>query len=92
MEYFYDHETDTLSLILADFAAYRSCEDVAPGLTLYCDAGSRPLAIEIRGARALVGVHGLNSFEAGTISSQDLSKRMSDSVHGRAVLRALSDI
>lgn len=92
MEYFYDHETDTLSVTLGDFGSYHSSDEVAPGVIVHSDTNRRALAVEIRGARLVIGVQGLSSFETSTISADDFSSRMSNSLHGRAVLRALQSV
>lgn len=89
MEYFYDHETDVLSVTIAAFDGYESSEEVAPGVLVHTDGKRRALAIEIRAAKTAVGVRGLQSFEPKKISGAELSEMMGNSANGRAVLRAL---
>lgn len=91
MDYFYDHQTDQLSLTLGDFAHYKGSEEVAPGVVVHIDERRRALGVEIRDAKAIVGVRGLLSFESGTMTADELSQRMQDSVNGRVVLRAIFD-
>jgi hypothetical protein len=88
-EYFYDHQTDQLSITLGDFAEYRGSEEVAPGVIVHIDALRRALGVEIREAKAIVGLKGLQSFESGTMTAAELSQRMQDTVNGRVVLRAI---
>jgi len=90
VEYFYDHQTDQLSIMLGDFARYDSSEEVAPGVIVHTDERRCALGVEIRDAKAIIGVKGLESFESGTMSSDELSRRMQDSVNGRVVLRAIN--
>ena len=90
LEYFYDHQTDKLSITLGDVSLYDNSQDVAPGVVLHIDARHRPLAVEIANAKLIVGVRGLQSFEAGTISPDELSERMQATVNGRIVLRAMA--
>lgn len=89
VEYFYDHQTDQLSITLGDFARYDGSEEVAPGVTLHIDDRRRALGVEIRDAKAIIGLKGLQSFEAGMMSPDELSQRMQNSVNGRVVLRAI---
>lgn len=89
MEYFYDHETDSLSITVGDFERYDGSEEVAPGVILHSDARHRPIGVEIRKAKAIITVRGLLSFEAHRISTAELAQRMLDSVSGRVVMRAL---
>ena len=89
VEYFYDHQTDQLSITLGDFARYDGSEEVAPGVIVHTDERRCALGVEIRDAKAMVGVKGLESFESGTMSSEELSQRMQGSVNGRVVLRAI---
>ena len=89
MEYFYDHETDTMSITLGDLAHYDGSEEVAPGVVVHSDVRRRALAVEIRAAKTIVGVKGLSTFEARAITSAELSERMQGSANGRAILRAL---
>jgi hypothetical protein len=92
VEYFYDHQTDKLSILLSDFAQYERSEEVAPGVVLHVDARRRPLAIEISDARLIVGVKGLRSFEQSNMTGEELTERMHDSANGRAVLGALQSV
>jgi hypothetical protein len=90
MEYFYDHETDSLSITVGDFERYQGSEEVAPGVILHSDVRHRPIGVEIRKAKAIIAVKGLQSFEAHRITSAELEQRMQDSVGGRVVMRALA--
>lgn len=89
MQYFYDHETDSLSITVDDFERYSGSEEVAPGVVLHFDDHQRPLGVEVRAAKTMIGVRGLYSFEPRTISRDELEQRMQESVNGRVVLRAL---
>ena len=82
MEYFYDRQTDVLSLTLADFSGYSSSRQIA-GATAHLDTAGALLAMEISGARAILDVSGLGTFEQGKIDSQDLARRMMLSESGR---------
>lgn len=91
VEYFYDHQTDQLSITLGDFAAYQETEELAPGVIVHIDGRRRTLGVEIRDARMVMGVRGLQSFEAANLTSAELSERMQNSVSGRAILRLLHE-
>lgn len=89
MEYFYDRETDTMSITLGDFGRYEGSEEVAPGVIVHSDARRCALGVEIRTASAVIGVRGLSTFEPVMITAEELSRRMLETPHGPAVLRAL---
>jgi uncharacterized protein YuzE len=89
MEYFYDHETDSLSITVGDFERYEESEEVAPGVILHSDSRRRPIGVEIRKAKMIIAVRGLQSFESHRITGAELSQRMLDSASGRVVMRAL---
>ena len=92
VEYFYDHQTDQLSITLGDFSHLQGSEEVAPGVVVYIDDRRHTLAVDIHHAKAIVGVKGLQSFESGTMSADELSERMQDSVNGRVILRAIRGV
>ena len=89
VEYFYDHQTDQLSLTLDDFGRYQGSEEVMPGVIVHIDSKRRALAVEIRAARTTVGVKGLQSFELGNMTNDELSQRLQESANGREVLRVI---
>ena len=82
MEYFYDRHTDMLSLTFGDLSGYSSSRQIA-GATAHLDTAGSLLAMEISGARAVVDVSGLGTFEQGVIGSQDLARRMMLTESGR---------
>ncbi|MGZ5476160.1 MAG: DUF2283 domain-containing protein, partial [Thermoanaerobaculia bacterium] len=71
MKYFYDHQTDAVSLMLTDGFDYSSSEEVAPGVMLYLDKHSRAIALEIRGAAKILDTKGLIPLYARTITQED---------------------
>lgn len=89
MEYFYDHQTDELSIFVNEFEGYAGSQPVGPGVILHVDGNRRPLAMEIGRARAIVNVAGLSSFEQRPIAQAELEQRMSVSESGRRAWRAL---
>ncbi len=90
MEYFYDHQTDKLSITVADFAMYAESQELVPGVMLHVDGRRRPVALEISTARQAISVAGLVSFEQKAISSHDLAQRMAATEIGRRAWRALN--
>src|SRR5688572_7227304 len=90
MEYFYDHQTDKLSITVGDFATYAESQELAPGILLHLDTRRRPLALEISTAKSAVSVSGLISFEQKAIRGDELAQRMSASETGRRAWRALT--
>ena len=89
MDYFYDHQTDKLSITVGDFAEYSSSQMVVPGAVLHTSANRRPIAVEISGARAVVNVAGLVTFEERRIEATEMQERLNKSECGRRIWRAL---
>lgn len=90
MNYFYDHETDSVSILLADFRDYAATEELAPGVVMYVDGSRRPLAIDVRPASKLLDTVGLVPMYERPITKDEVSLRFSSSVAGQSVLRALN--
>jgi hypothetical protein len=90
MKYFYDHETDAVSLLISDFVNYEATEDLAPGVVMYVDARSRPLAVDLHNASKIIDTNGLVPMYEGPISINEVSQRLSSSPTGQAVLRILN--
>ena len=83
MKYFYDHQTDAVSVLLTDGFDYSRTEELAPGVMLYLDRRSRAIAIEIRGAANIIDTKGLIPLYARSITTQELQKRMFATPAGR---------
>jgi hypothetical protein len=83
VKYFYDHQTDAVSLLLADEFEYSRSEEVAPGVVLYLDDRSHATALEIRGAREILDTRGLVPLYALTITTEELERRMLATPAGR---------
>lgn len=92
MHYFYDHQTDELSILVSDFAAYAASQPVVPGVIVHVDARRNALGMEIGRARAIVNVAGLMSFEQAPIAPAELEQRMNASESGRRAWRALTGV
>ena len=90
MQYFYDHQTDELSITRDDLAGYASSHELAPGVVLHISRRREPLALQVSGARGKVDVAGLVSFEQRGIDIDDLARRMAASETGRRSWRALT--
>jgi hypothetical protein len=90
MRYFYDRETDTVSLTFSAVFDWLGSEDLNGGaITVYLDRRSRPFAAEIRGASKLVNTLGLQPLEETAISHDEISRRMSWSEAGREAWSAI---
>lgn len=89
MRYFYDHQTDVLTISVGNFADYESSLELANAITLHVDGSQRPLAAEIHSARSLLDTTALKSFEEHTIVPDDLERRLAKSDAGRDVWRLL---
>ena len=76
MQYFYDHQTDAVSFIIGDFSDYEQIEEISPGIVMYVDKRSRPIAVEVRGAAKLVDVKGLIPLYARSITIDEIERRM----------------
>ena len=90
MDYFYDHQTDELSITKGDFATYGESHELSPGAVLHVSKRRHPLALQVSGARAKLDVAGLVSFEQRTIEAEELARRMSASEIGKRLWRAIS--
>lgn len=90
MHYFYDHQTDELSITRDDLSAYAASHALAPGVILHVSGRKQPLALQVSGARSKVDVAGLVSFEQRAISPEELARRMATSETGRRSWRALT--
>ncbi|HYH08487.1 MAG TPA: DUF2283 domain-containing protein [Thermoanaerobaculia bacterium] len=90
MHYFYDHQTDELSILVSDFETYAASRPVVPGVIVHLDARRQALGMEIGRARAIVNVAGLMSFEQAPIAPSELEQRMNASESGRRAWRALT--
>ncbi len=89
MDYFYDHETDSLSLMLAEFLDFARAEQVAPGVIAYLDGQRSVIAIEICGAGKILDTRGLSPMHARSITVLELQKRLSVSEVGRIAWRSV---
>lgn len=89
MNYFYDHETDAVSIVFADFLDYAATEEVVPGVVMYVDGGKRPLAIDLRPASQFLDTNGLVPMYERPITSGEVSQRFSATVRGQSVLRMI---
>jgi uncharacterized protein YuzE len=83
VKYFYDHQTDAMSVLLTDGFDYSRSEELAPGVMLYLDDTSHAIAIEIRGAAAIIDTKGLIPLYARAISADELERRMLATATGR---------
>jgi len=83
VKYFYDHQTDAVSLMLTDGFDYSSSEEIAPGVMLYLDGRRRAIALEIRGAGKILDTKGLIPLYARTITQEELARRMQATPAGR---------
>ena len=90
MRFFYDHQTDVLSISIRDLADYGSSIDIDAGVTVHVDAELRPLAAEVHGARSIVDTSSLPSFEEHTIAEQEVERRFARSETGRRIWSVLS--
>jgi hypothetical protein len=90
MNYFYDHETDSVSLLLGDFIDYASTEQLAPGVVMYVDGRKKPLAIDVRPASKVLDTAGLVPMYERPISKDEVKQRLSASLAGQTVLRTLT--
>ena len=89
MEYFYDHQTDCVSLILSDAFDFSRSEELAPGIVAYLDGASDVIAIEIRGAGKILDTKGLVPMYARPISADELKKRLFSSTVGQLAWRSV---
>ncbi len=89
MNYFYDHETDAMSIVLADFLDYSATEEIVPGVVMYVDRGKRPLAIDVRPASKFLDTNGLVPMNERPITSDEVSHRFAASTAGRSVMRMI---
>jgi hypothetical protein len=83
MKYFFDHQTDAVSVLLTDDFSYSSSEELAPGVLLYLDAKRQVIALEIRGAARILDTKGMIPFYARPITSDELQRRMLATPDGR---------
>jgi uncharacterized protein YuzE len=90
MRFFYDHQTDVLSISVGDLADYGSSVEITDGVTLHVDGQGRPLAAEIHGARTMVDTTSLPSFEEHAIAEEEVARRLARSEGGRLLWSALS--
>ncbi len=90
MNYFFDHETDSVSFLLADFAEYDATEELAPGVVMYVDGRKRPLAIDVRPASKVLDTVGLVPMYEHPITKDEVAMRLSSSVAGQSLLRVLN--
>ncbi len=83
VKYFYDHQTDALSLFLSEAFEYSRGEELAPGVMLYLDDESHAIALEIRGAGKILDTRGLVPLYARAITAEELQRRMLVTPEGR---------
>jgi hypothetical protein len=83
VKYFYDHQTDAVSLLLTDVFDYSRSEEVAPGVMLYLDQRSRAIALEIRNAANILDTKGLIPLYARNITAEEIQRRMFTTPAGR---------
>lgn len=91
MEYFYDHQTDKLSLTLGDFADYGVSKEILSGVFLHIQRSGEPLAVEIAQARAIADVAGLVAFEERTIAGAEIERRLSVTKPGLTIWSAIAE-
>ena len=89
MKYFYDHETDALSLVVTEFVGYAATEELAPNVVIYLDGKRNPLAVEIRNASKLVDTAGLIPMDERAITGEEVKARLDATEVGQRVLRSL---
>jgi uncharacterized protein YuzE len=89
MRFFYDHQTDVLSISVGDLADYGSSLEIADGIILHVDAQGRPLAAEIRAARTKVDTASIPSFEEHSLAEGEVARRLGRSEEGRLLWTAL---
>ncbi len=83
MKYFYDHQTDAVSVIISEQFDYSHTEELAPGVMLYLDDDSHAIALEIRGAGKILDTKGLVPLYARAITTEELQRRMLATPAGR---------
>jgi hypothetical protein len=83
MKYFYDHQTDAVSLINGEFGDLKKSEEIAPGVHMYLDARGHLIAFEIRGAAKILDTKGLIPLYARPITADELERRMCTTPAGR---------
>ncbi len=83
MKYFYDHQTDAVSLIISEQFDYSQTEELAPGVMLYLDDERKAIALEIRGAGKFLDTKGLVPLYARAITTEELQRRMLATPAGR---------
>jgi hypothetical protein len=84
VQYFYDHQTDAMSVLLTDGFNFSHSEELAPGVLLYLDSDSRAIALEFRGAASIIDTKGLTPLYARSITTEELQKRMLATPAGRS--------
>ncbi len=67
MKYFYDHQTDAVSVIISEQFDYSHTEELAPGVMLYLDDDTK----------------GLVPLYARAITTEELQRRMLATAAGR---------
>lgn len=90
MKYFYDHQTDELTITLGELARYATSETLIDGVTMHLDPHRRPLAIEVSGARRVADVSNLRTFDEHAIDRDDLARRLAVSEGGRRIWQRVS--
>jgi len=83
VKYFYDHQTDAVSVLMTDGFDYARTQELAPGVMLYLDARSHAIALEIRGAGKILDTKGMIPLYARAISTDELQRRMTATPAGR---------
>lgn len=89
MNYFYDHQTDSLSFLFTEFADFGSAEEIGPGADVYLDRQRRPIALDIRGASEIVNTKGLVPMDQRPITHDEISARMSLTAAGETIWRTI---
>ena len=83
MKYFYDHQTDAVSVLMTDGFDYAKTQELAPGVMLYLDKRMQAIALEIRGATRILDMKGLIPLYARKITTAELQRRMTATPAGR---------
>jgi hypothetical protein len=89
MNYFYDHQTDSLSFLFTEFSDYGSVEEIGKNAAVYLDRRRRPIALDIRGASEIVNTQGLVPMDQRPITHDEISARMSATAAGEMIWRAV---
>lgn len=89
MKYFYDYQTDSVSLDLSEVFEWAASEEIAPGVMVHLDRRRRPVAAEISEASKTLDTLGLIPFREMPTTAEEFSLRMSSTETGQMVWRTI---